>query len=160
MAPRRAPGQVSLGSELLTSHARITSASPDQVWQVLSNGWLFTRWAIGATPVCGVDDDWPNVGSRLHHAIGRGRLAIRTQTQVLASTPAQRLQLRTEGWPCGSSELVVTLEPAWPGTNLQVDELVVTPDYGLGPTVHNVLLQWRITQASRGLDLLAREPEP
>jgi uncharacterized protein YndB with AHSA1/START domain len=153
---RRAPVQVSWGCELLTSHERVTPATPEQIWRVLADGWLFPRWAIGATQIRSVDGDWPTSGSRLHHAIGHGRLAWRSETRVLASTPARLLKMRVDGWPTGGSELTVTLEPVASGTSLRIDELVVAgPDHVLPPTVHTMLLQWRNTEALRGLALLA-----
>lgn len=152
--------QVSLGAEVLTSQALNTSASPDQVWRVLANGWLFPSWAIGATQVCKVDGDWPSADSRLQHAIGRGLFALRSETRVLASRPARMLKVLTEGWPSGGSELTVTVIPAETGTSLRLEELVVAPTNGLAPIVNTMLLQWRTTQALRGLDLLARSVEP
>ena len=160
MARRSTPGsnpvQVSLGCEVLTSYAGTTSASPDRVWRVVANGWLFAQWAIGAVKVCRVDDDWPSAGSSLDHAFGHGRFVLRSETRVLASTPGELLRVRTDGWPTGGSELTVTLESGPSGTILLVDELAVAgPDHVLPPAVHTMLLQWRNTQLVRGLALLA-----
>jgi len=155
------PVQVWLGDEVLTSDARATTASPDRVWQVLANGRLFAQWAIGATQVCEVDDGWPEVGSRLHHAMGRGRFALRSETRVLASTSAQLLRLRTEAWPTAGSQLTITLEPTCWGTRLRIEEVTVAgADHVVPPTVHSMLLQWRSAQALRGLALLAEGLEP
>ena len=155
------PVQVWLGNEVLTSDTRTTTASPDRVWQVLANGRLFAQWAIGATQVCEVDDGWPEVGSRPHHAIGRGRFALRSETRVLASTSTQLLRLRIDAWPTAGSELTITLEPTSCGTRLRIEEVSVAgADHVVPPTVHRMLLRWRSAQALRGLAFLAEGLEP
>ena len=45
-----------------TNH-RTVEATPQQVWDVLSDGWLFPLWVVGASRMREVDDHWPEVGS-------------------------------------------------------------------------------------------------
>ena len=157
--PAGAPHQLIWGAEVLTSYSGTTIASPDQVWRVLANGWLFGQWAIGALKVCRVDDDWPRVGSRLDHTFGRGPGEWRTETLVLASTPRQLLKVRTDGWPSGASELTVTLDSAVSGTNLRMEELTVDPGHVVPPAVRSMLLQWRSSQLIKGLAMLAESTQ-
>jgi hypothetical protein len=152
------PFQVSLGYEVLTSHTLLTPASVDHVWGVLADGWLFTQWAVGASQVCEVASDWPAAGSRLHHAVGRGRLAFKCETRVLASTSGRLLKLRADGWPSGGSEMTVTLEPVGAATVLRIDELAAAgPGHVLPASTHNMLLKWRNTEALRRLSCLAED---
>jgi len=153
---RSTPFQVSLGHEVLTSHTQPTPASVEHVWGVLADGWVFTQWAVGASQVCEVDGGWPAAGSRLHHVVGRGRLAFKSETRVLASTSGRLLKLRADGWPAGGSELTVTLEPVGAATVLRIDEVVAAgPGHVLPATTHNMLLKWRNTEALRRLSCLA-----
>ena len=50
--------------------ARQTSASPEQVWSVLADGWVYPTWVVGACRVRAVEPDWPQVGQRIHHSFG------------------------------------------------------------------------------------------
>ena len=49
---------------------REIAASADDVWAVLEDGWLYPTWVVGASRMRDVDDNWPEVGSRLHHSVG------------------------------------------------------------------------------------------
>lgn len=149
--------QVSLGDEVLASYTRVTPASVEQVWDVFADGWLFTQWAVGASPVREVDRDWPGAGSRLHHAVGPGPLAFKSETRVLASEPFRLLKLRADGWPSGRSEMTITLEPVGAVTVVRISELVATgPGHLLPPTTNNMLLNWRNTEALSRLSSLAQ----
>ena len=39
-------------------------ASPGDVWDVLSDGWLYPCWVVGAARMRDVDEAWPEKGSR------------------------------------------------------------------------------------------------
>jgi hypothetical protein len=71
---------------------------PSAVWAVLSDGWLYPVWVVGAARMREVDDDWPAVGSRLHHSVGIWPVLIDDNTEVLESEPDRLLRLRTRGW--------------------------------------------------------------
>jgi hypothetical protein len=42
---------------------RSTSAPPEQVFDVLSGGWLHPVWVVGASRMRAVDDAWPKEGA-------------------------------------------------------------------------------------------------
>ena len=46
---------------------KVIDAPPEQVWAVLADGWTYSDWVVGTVHVRDVDDDWPRVGSELHH---------------------------------------------------------------------------------------------
>jgi hypothetical protein len=60
---------------------RDCSATPEQVWAVIADGWTFRNgwWAIAA---CGRYADWPAPGSKIHHTIGIWPLSINDETIV------------------------------------------------------------------------------
>ena len=80
---------------------RVVKASPDQVWEVLADGWLYPLWVVGASRMREVDDTWPAPGSRLHHSVGVWPALIDDTTVVVAVTPGRLLSLRARGWPAG-----------------------------------------------------------
>lgn len=54
----------------MSENTTVINASTDDVWSVLSDGWLYPLWVVGASRMRDVDEDWPAVGSRIHHSVG------------------------------------------------------------------------------------------
>ena len=54
----------------MSVNTRVINATPAQVWEVLSDGWLYPLWVVGATRMRDVDDTWPLTGAKLHHSVG------------------------------------------------------------------------------------------
>ena len=63
-------------------NTRVMNATPDQVWEVLSDGWLYPLWVVGASRMREVDDAWPALGARLHHSVGTWPLLHRRRDRV------------------------------------------------------------------------------
>lgn len=84
---------------------RLVHAPPSAVWAVLSNGWLYPSWVVGASRMRAVDPAWPRVGARLHHSVGAWPLLISDSTSVVESVPEQRLVLQARGWPLGEARI-------------------------------------------------------
>lgn len=132
----------------MTTNTRTIEASPDEVWEVLADGWLYPLWVVGATRIRGVDDTWPAVGSKLYHSAGVWPLVIDDNTEVLQVQPGRSLRLRARGWPAGEAEVVITLAPEASRTRVEIVEDVVK---GLGVLVPKFLrhpmIKWRNTEA-------------
>jgi hypothetical protein len=103
----------------MSTTSRPISATPAQVWEVLSDGWLYPLFVVGASRMRDVDDDWPAVGSRLHHSVGTWPLLIDDTTEVLEVTEREHLLLLARGWPAGQAHVDISLQP-------QEDSTVVT----------------------------------
>jgi uncharacterized protein YndB with AHSA1/START domain len=85
-----------------TSAARVTRAvlaPPSAVWAVLSDGWLYSGWVVGASRIRGVDSGWPRPGARIHHSVGSWPALLDDQTQVLRVEPEVELVLQARAWP-------------------------------------------------------------
>jgi hypothetical protein len=54
----------------MATNTRVIKTVPDDVWAVLSDGWLYPTWVVGATRMRDVDSTWPQTGSKLHHSAG------------------------------------------------------------------------------------------
>lgn len=104
-----------------TTQRRI-DATPEQVWEVLSDGWLYPLFVVGATRMRDVDDTWPAVGSHLHHSVGTWPFMLDDTTEVIAADAPHRLHLDARGWPFGRAEVVFTLEPDTGGTLVTIEE--------------------------------------
>jgi uncharacterized protein YndB with AHSA1/START domain len=97
-------------------------ATPEQVWEVLSDGWLYPLWVVGASRMRDVDVNWPEVGSRLHHSVGSWPLVLDDSTEVLDLAPGLMLTLHARGWPAGAARVTIRLEPQDTGTDVTMVE--------------------------------------
>jgi uncharacterized protein YndB with AHSA1/START domain len=98
------------------------AVDPATIWAVLSDGWLYPLWVVGATHMRDVDDAWPAVGSRLHHSVGAWPLQLSDSTVVVASEPERRLVLEARAWPAGTARVVITIETAPSGCRVRMAE--------------------------------------
>ena len=128
------------------------NATPDRVWDVLADGWLYPLWVVGATRMRSVDDGWPAAGTRLHHSAGVWPAVVNDETRVLEVEPGRSLRLRAAGWPLGEAEVVITLEPDGTGTDVTIEENAASGPGVLMPRiVQDPVLPWRTTETLRRL---------
>ncbi len=125
------PGYVST----MATNTRDIAATPDQVWDVLSDGWLYPLWVVGATRMRSVDDTWPAEGSALHHSVGVWPLVVDDETRVLESRPGRSIRLRAKAWPGGEAEVLITLEAHGEQTRVSIHEKAVSGPGSLMPQV-------------------------
>jgi hypothetical protein len=108
---------------------RRAQAPATAVWRVLSDGWSYATWVVGASRVRDVDAGWPAQGSRVHHSFGPWPLFIQDFTRVEQSVPGSELILRARGWPVGEARVRITVKDLGPDTS----EMVITEDAVAGP---------------------------
>jgi uncharacterized protein YndB with AHSA1/START domain len=101
---------------------RELAATPAKVWEVLSDGWLYPVWVVGAARMREVDDHWPARGARLHHSVGNWPVLLNDVTTVTQSDPEQALRMHARGWPAGAVEVLIELEPTAGGTLVTIRE--------------------------------------
>lgn len=110
----------------MSTQQTIVAVSPEQLWEVLADGWLYPLFVVGASRMRDVDPGWPAVGSRLHHSVGVWPALIDDRTEVLAAEPPHRLVLRAHGWPAGAADVEFRLRASGSGTELAITEDVVS----------------------------------
>lgn len=123
-----------------------TSASPEQVWAVLSDGWAYTTWVVGACRVRAVEPEWPRVGQRIHHSFGTWPVLLNDTTEVLDVSELVSLTLQARGWPVGEATVHISLEPLKTGTLIRIREDAVS---GPGAMVPKPLRQLAIAPRNR-----------
>lgn len=132
------------------------ATTPDKVWEVLEDGWLFPLWVVGACRIRGVDASWPAPGSRLHHSVGVWPAAFDDHTESLACDTGERLELQARAWPLGEARVLITLQPDDQGTEITLEEDVTHgPGTFLPPPVRAAALQVRNKETLRRLAMLA-----
>lgn len=120
-----------------TCHAHI-QAPPQAVFDVLCDPASYAMWVVGSKHIRGVDADWPQPGSRIHHIVGWGPFEDHDTTEVLAFDSPKLIRLEARAWPFGTAEVEMTLEPAGGGTDLRLTE---TPQRGPAARFHNPVMQ-------------------
>jgi hypothetical protein len=139
----------------MSTYRRTIHASPDQVWEVLADGWLYPLFVVGAARMRDVDDDWPAPGAELHHSVGAWPALIDDSTSVTAANPPTVLTLRARAWPSGEADVTFRLEPRGIDTEVVLEEDAASGPLRLIPSpVRTPLLRWRNTETLRRLALL------
>jgi uncharacterized protein YndB with AHSA1/START domain len=136
----------------VATNTRTLHATPETVWSVLADGWLYPLWVVGASRMREVDDDWPAVGSRLHHSVGAWPLLLDDVTEVVEAVPGASLTLQARSRPAGVAQVRLTLEAISAETRVVLEE---EPVSGPGALVPKALLDptigWRNVETLRRL---------
>lgn len=152
--PGSAPKQE---EDIVTEVSRIVDVSPDAVFAVLADGWLYSGWVVGSSHIRDVDTDWPAVGSRIHHSVGPWPLHVQDVTVVTAVEPGLSLSLEARAWPAGAAAVGLILTPHGKGkTRVRMTEHVVRgPGRVLPKAVQALILKPRNTESLARLADLA-----
>jgi uncharacterized protein YndB with AHSA1/START domain len=136
----------------MTTNSRTLDTTPEKVWDVLADGWLYPLWVVGASRVRGVDAAWPEVGAKIHHSVGSWPLLIDDDTEVMEVRPHQLLHLRARGWPVGEAEVVITLTAQGSRTEVTIDEDAVSgPGLLMPHPFRGMTIKWRNVETLRRL---------
>ena len=106
----------------MSTTSRAIAATPEQVWSVLADGWLYPLFVVGAARMREVDDTWPAVGSRLHHSVGTWPLLIDDTTEVLEVEEGRHIQLLARAWPAGQAHVDITVRPDGVSSVVTIEE--------------------------------------
>lgn len=142
----------------MSRNSRLVDATPDRVWSVLADGWLYPLWVVGASRMREVDEHWPGTGARLHHSVGTWPALLDDTTEVVEVVPGSLLRLRARAWPTGEAEVVIRLEASGSGTEVVLEEDAATGPGRLVPKpLRDVPLAWRNVEALRRLAYVAEQ---
>ena len=130
--------------------------TPEQVFAVLDNGWLYPTWVVGASRMRDVDASWPAVGSRLHHSVGVWPALIDDTTSVLEWNAPRHVMLKARGWPMGEAHVTIDIQDHDSGCLVRITEDVVAGPARLVPTpLSDLAIGYRNTETLRRLAYLA-----
>ncbi len=136
----------------MSTTTRTLSATPEQVWEVLADGWLYPLFVVGASRMRDVDESWPAVGARLHHSVGTWPLLIDDTTEVLEVEEGRRLLLKARGWPAGEAHVDISLRPDGDATLVTMEEdATAGPGVLVPKPLRDAQLHWRNVEALRRL---------
>ena len=109
----------------MSSNVRAMNCSPEDVFAVLADGWLFPTWVVGASRMRDVDAAWPQVGSKLQHSFGVWPALINDETTVLEYDPPRRLVIQPKGWPIGEARVTLEVKRRPEGCVVRITEEAV-----------------------------------
>ena len=136
----------------MSTTTRSVSATPEQVWKVLSDGWLYPLFVVGASRMRDVDESWPAVGARLHHSVGTWPLLIDDTPEVVEVDEGKRILLLARGWPAGQAHVDISLEPQGDATVVTITEdATAGPGLLVPKPLRDAQLHWRNVETLRRL---------
>jgi uncharacterized protein YndB with AHSA1/START domain len=130
---------------------RVIAATPDEVFDVLTDGWLLPTWVVGATHIRDVDKAWPAPTSRVHHQVGAWPFMISDTTAVVTCERPRELVLQARAWPIGEARIELTVAAHDGGSLVQMAE---EPSHGSARILDNPLQRRML--AARNRECLAR----
>lgn len=140
----------------MSRNVRVLRCTPEDVFGVLANGWLYPSWVVGASRMREVDDAWPAEGARLHHSFGVWPALIDDSTVVESSSPPRHLVLRARGWPIGEARVTIDVKPRGDGCVVRIQEEAIRgPGKYVPEPIMDALLHWRNAETLHRLAYLA-----
>ena len=109
----------------MSSNVRAMDCTPEDVFAVLADGWLFPTWVVGASRMRDVDAAWPAVGAKLQHSFGVWPAVINDETTVLEYDEPRRMVVQPAGWPVGEARVTVEVKPRGAGCVVRITEEAV-----------------------------------
>lgn len=136
---------------------KLFRCSPEQIFKVLSDGWSYASWVVGASRIRDVDSTWPAKDSQIHHSVGSWPILLNDTTTVAAIDAPHSLTLRARAWPFGEAEVVIECEPEGAGVTrvTMVEQSASGPAKLLPPPLTDPVLHARNSEALRRLAYLA-----
>jgi hypothetical protein len=85
----------------MSQNERLIHASVQDVFAVLTDGWSYASWVVGASRIRDVEAGWPQPGRSIQHSVGVWPLLINDATTVELYEPLRFLRLKVRAWPTG-----------------------------------------------------------
>jgi uncharacterized protein YndB with AHSA1/START domain len=126
-------------------------ASPEDIWDVLSDPYAYPRWVVGSKRTVEADPQWPQPGAEFRVEVGAGPLNYTDRTVCKAIEPGRRIALHAGGGGVAGADVEITLSPSGTGT---VVTMLETPGGWSAPLRSLVPLQWAIK--ARNVESLRR----
>lgn len=131
----------------------VMKCRPEDIFAVLSDGWLYGMWVVGSARIRKVDPEWPQPGAQIHHSVGAWPLLISDTSEVEQVDAPHRLQLRVRAWPAGEARVILTCTPRGDSeTEVVMEEYPVSGPATMMPKpLEDAILRLRNDEALRRL---------
>lgn len=118
------------------------------MWAVLADPTLYGEWVVGPSESTPLDQDWPEVGSRLRYTVRLGPWSTEGVTTVRHREPGRELELEASFKALGTARIFLQLRPWGEETLVVCDE---HPLRGLGGSLHNSVVETALQLRHRGM---------
>jgi hypothetical protein len=140
----------------MSRNVRVLRCTPEDVFRVLRDGWLYPSWVVGASRMRDVDEFWPAARSELHHSFGVWPMLIDDKTVVEECDDPRRMVMRARGWPIGEARVTIDVKPRGDGCVVRIqEEAVAGPGKYVPEPLLDMMLHWRNTETLHRLAYLA-----
>jgi len=140
----------------MSRNVRVLQCSPEDVFDVLGDAWLYPSWVVGASRMREVDETWPMAGAELHHSVGVWPALIDDKTVVEQFVPSRMLVMRARGWPLGEARVTIEVKPRDDRAVVRIQEEAIAGPARLVPRqLMDMLLSWRNAETLHRLAYLA-----
>jgi uncharacterized protein YndB with AHSA1/START domain len=136
-----------------------TSASPEQVWSVLQDPYLYPEWVVGSKKTVSADPDWPQPGADFRVKVGVGPLTYTDRTVAEAFDSPHRIVLTAGGGGVAGARVEIRLQPDGDGTRITLVETPAINALRLFPPIHWAI-KARNVESLRRLKRLAEQQRP
>lgn len=140
----------------MSRNVRILRCTPEDVFRVLADGWLYPSWVVGASRMRDVDETWPAAGARLHHSFGVWPALIDDETVVEVYDPPRRAVICAKGWPVGEARVTIDVKPRGAESVVRIqEEAIAGPGRFVPASLLDLALHWRNEETLHRLAYLA-----
>jgi uncharacterized protein YndB with AHSA1/START domain len=151
------------GEQQMARTEHTITATADEVFAVLADGWTYSDWVVGTAHIRDVDANWPECGSRIHHKAGPWPFSLHERTVSLECEPPRRLVMRPRLWPFGEATVRITLTEIDVGrTRIVIEEqFIAGPLLAARNRLNDLVLGRRNAESLRRLaDIVERSQRP
>ncbi|MFF1632787.1 SRPBCC family protein [Leifsonia sp. NPDC058248] len=136
---------------------RTLDCTPDELFAVLADPWVYPTWVVGASRMRGADNAYPAPGAKLHHSIGVWPFVLDDETIVEVWAPPHRMVLTAKTRPAGEERVILEVKPRGAGCVVRMKEYPVSGPVRLIPKpIADALLHIRNLETLRRLEWVAR----
>ncbi len=136
---------------------RRLDCTPEQIFAVLADPWVYPSWVVGASRLRAADDAYPAPGSKLHHSIGVWPFVLNDETRVDEWDPPRRMVLQAKTRPFGEERVTIEVKPRGGGSLVRMEEHPAEGPVRLIPApIADLILHVRNTESLRRLEWAAR----
>lgn len=140
----------------MTENERLIRASVEDVFAILTDGWTYAAWVVGASRIRDVEAGFPQPGRSIHHSVGSWPLLIDDRTTSEQYEPNRFLQLKVRAWPTGEGRVEFEATDKGGQCHLVMREQAVSGPAALIPkAVVDPVLRMRNSETLERLALLA-----
>lgn len=144
----------------MTENECLINAPVADVFAVLTDGWSYAAWVVGASRVRDVETGFPQPGRSIHHSVGTWPLVIDDTTTVEEYEPLRRLQLKVRAWPAGEGRVEFVATDKGDACHLIMrEEPVKGPAAMIPAALIEPVLRFRNAETLRRLTLLAEKQQ-